>query len=110
MEGGLKRRCGRISRNAIGRPAIGSLRIQRGGEEEIGAFSGSQLREVNRTLPRERGGTKYPLPEGEICYEAGMLSSAAAEETRLAAWAPLVGGRRSTKVLPLPSSLNSSLS
>src|SRR5207248_4168029 len=62
-------------------------------------------------LPRERGrGTKYPLPEGEICYEAGMLSSVAAEETRLAAWAPLVGGRRSTKVLPLPSSLNSSLS
>src|SRR6266480_385424 len=43
-------------------------------------------------------------------YEAGMPSSAAGEETRVAACAPLVGGRRRTKVLPLPSSLNSSLS
>src|SRR6266480_1412950 len=49
-------------------------------------------------------------PAGKSCYEAGMPSSAAGEETRVAAWAPLVGGRRRTKVLPLPSSLNSRLS
>src|SRR5438874_7034175 len=74
-------------------------------------------------LPRERGREiKCPHPEpspasggGENLhewsdYEAGMPSSAAAEDRRVAAWAPLVGGRRSTKVLPLPSSLNSSLS
>src|SRR5438034_7356265 len=43
-------------------------------------------------------------------YGVGTPSRAGVWGRRVAAWAPLVGGRRSTKVLPLPSSLNSSLS
>src|SRR6266699_1546175 len=74
---------------------------------------GRETQRSHPAPPRKRGGreTKGPSPEGGNCYyEAWTPSSAAAEDMRVAAWAPLVGGRRSTKVLPLPSSLNSSLS
>src|ERR1700738_5068173 len=56
------------------------------------------------------GKSKSETPPCPPAYEAETPSRTGAGDMRLAAWAPLVGGRRRTKVLPFPSSLNSSLS
>src|SRR6266566_2232315 len=62
---------------------------------------GRETKRLHPALPPQaREGNKSTLPRGgKICYEAGTPSSDAAEDMRVAAWAPLVGGRRSTKVL-----------
>src|SRR5438445_8882678 len=63
VEGDLERRRGRVRRNSIRRPAVDPLRIQRGSKEEIGAFSGSQLREVSR---RHEPAPRMPLGASAI--------------------------------------------